>query len=262
MKRSLEKFRELVKVFGETDDLTKTAKRLRMHRSVIYRWMQASEAAEEAGDIASEWFFDEDFLHNHMQENLKAMVDQVEVGLIKMASEGYYLPSIYKGAVIMRRDPALIGLAPDVLEVLTGFTDDLYRDPITRLPEPQMVWVPPSVERQALVLSSHNPEVYSKKSQIDLRQSIEGGVMVSHQFNPPQQALPQPQQRPLPEVEILPSEVVEAIVVEADVDEPQEQAAPAPVSFEPSPLRSELEALAKMSPEERAAAAFAKARRG
>jgi hypothetical protein len=262
MKKSPETFRELVRIFGETDDLTKTAKRLRMHRSVIYRWMQAAETAEEAGDTTSEWLFEfngaEDFLHNHMQENLKAMVDQTEVGLLKMAAEGYYLPSIYKGQVIMRRDPALIGLDPDVLEVLTGFRDDLYRDPVTRLPEPQMVWVPPSVERQALVLSSHNPETYGKRQQIDLNQSVGGGVMVSHQFNPAQQALPQ--QQPLKQVEILPSEVVEAIFVEAD--QPEEQASPAAVSFEPIPLRSELEALARMSPEERAAAAFAKARKG
>jgi hypothetical protein len=265
MKRSPEKFGELVRVFGETDDLTKTAARCRMHRSAIYRWMQASEAAEEAGDTASEWFFEfngvEDFLHNHMQENLKAMVDQVEVGLIKMAAEGYYLPSIYKGQLIYRRDPALIGLDPDVLEVLTGFRDDLYRDPVTRLPEPLLIKVPPSVERQALVLASHAPEVYSKRQQIDLNQNIGGGVTVSHQFNPPQALLP-PQQPSLPQIQILPSEVVEAIVVEADVEEPQKQAAPAPVSFEPSPLRSELEALAKMSPEERAATAFAKARKG
>jgi hypothetical protein len=265
MKRSLEKFQELVRVFGETDDLTNTAKRLRMHRSVIYRWMQASEAAEEAGDIASEWFFEfngvEDFLHSHMQENLKAMVDQVEVGLIKMAAEGYYLPSIYKGQLIYRRDPALIGLDPDVLEVLTGFRDDLYRDPIARLPEPQMVKVPPSVERQSLVLSSHHPEVYGKRQQIELNQNIGGGVLVSHQFNPPQ-AVPQPQQQPLlPQVEILPSEVVEAVIVEADQPEEQATLAPAPV-VEPSPLRAELEKLAKMSPEERAAAAFAKARKG
>lgn len=272
-RKTVETQTALVRAFEATGSYAKSAHRLRLSRTTIFHWLEASAAAEETGDTASEFYIEidgeADYLHNHMRAHLDAAVEDVEAGLIKMASEGYYVARSYHGQTVYKLDPQFIGWTDEDMKMCGYSESDRYlRDADGNL-VPELEWCAPTVERQLAVLAAHSDK-WKKHSRVDLNTNVQGGVMVMHQF-PGQQSQPKqlPQSKPLPEVQVLPDEVIEQIVEDAEVEEPAPMAAPEPAPVVRAPpevrrtgnaLADELAAFARMSPEQRAAAALARNR--
>lgn len=271
-----------VRIFSETGSYSATARRLKLgSRATVYRWLEASSAAEEAEDTSSEFFFQyegvEDYLHNHARMTLDAAVEDVEAGLIRMASEGYYRKAMYHGQTVYKLDPALIGMDDETFKMLGYEERDRYLKDENGNLVPEMEHIAPTVERQLAVLAAHS-EKWKKHSRVDVNTSVQGGVMVVHGIGQQaQKALPPQQEKPLPMIEVLPDAVLEQVVEDAEaeeiaqpveIEEPEQMApAPAPVTrVSPearkatNPGAAELLRWASLSPEERAAEAARRVR--
>lgn len=284
-RRHTETLIKAVELFGTFGEYTKVARALHLGHTTIGRWVAASADAEDREDTSSKFYFampgtdEPDYFHNHLKFSLECTIDQIEATVLKTARDGIMVGSVYKGQRVYELNPDLVGMDEDTMNLL-GYTDrDRYaRDEDGRLKQ-VMIWQPPSVERQLAALNAFAPERWSKKSQIDVNANISGGVQVSHWLPGQAKQLPQQQPKPLPQIEVIPDEVVENIIdaeaeeitapMEPEVVEDDVEPAPAPVVRAPpearrvgNALASDLAAFMKLSPEERAAAALARQSKG
>lgn len=269
-KKTLDLKAALVRAFADIGSYAGAARRLGMSRMTVIRWLAASAADEDAERPDSEWLFEfdgvEDYLHNHMRAHLDAAVEDVEAGLIKMAVEGYWQPRSFQGRTVYKLNPQLLGWTDEEMK-MCGYTEaDRYLRDAAGNALPEMEHIAPSVERQLAVLAAHSDK-WKKKSSVDVNQHIEGGVMVMHRVGQ-QPSKELPQSEPLPQIEVLPSGVIDQIVDDVEAEpvalELSPELVPAHVTApQPSaearratnPGAPELLALAAMSPEERAAVA-------
>jgi hypothetical protein len=275
-RKSVETQTALVRSFEATGSYAKSARRLKLGRTTVLRWLQASAEAEDAGDTSSDFYIEidgeADYLHSHMRAHLDAAVEDVEAGLIKMASEGYYVARSYHGQTVYKLDPQFIGWTDEDMKMLGYSEADRYLKDADGNLVPELEWCAPTVERQLAVLAAHSDK-WKKHSRVDLNTHVSGGVAVQH-WLPGQQSQPKqlPQSKPLPQVEVLPDEVIEQVVEDDEEPaqpEPMEAPEPAPVVRAPPEVRragnrlaDELAAFAQMTPSERAAAALARQSRG
>lgn len=277
MKKKTETLIRVVRAFAEHGTYTAAAKLAGISRVTLGRWIELSESDAGSEVEDSQWRFELDgteaYLHEHMQAALRAAVDDVEAGLIKMASRGTYRRTYWQGRPVWQESPQFYGWSDKEMTDL-GFdpSERWLRDARGAL-VPVLEYQQPTFERQQLVLQAHGGEAYRKKSSVDIHQTLEGGVYVAHAIgHQPAKQIEQP--KPLPELLQLPDAVTEKIVEEAlaeerpaaepELIEPEEIETPAspPPMLDAAARRAvnpgaaELLALAAMSPEERKARAL------
>jgi hypothetical protein len=185
MRKSPELFCQFLDVLSGALSYAKTARTLRIPERNIYTWVSASRASKEAkleNEFLFEWQGETNYFHVHIKACVSASVEEIEAAARCRARDGVWMPALYRGQTIFKRDPALIG-RPDLVELL-GLPDDLLRDPMTGEPQPEMIWTPPSTDLVQLILQSHTNK-YKRQSTsnvtLDINSRHSGGVMIAGQ---------------------------------------------------------------------------------
>jgi hypothetical protein len=200
--KSYETFCAYLDILSATLSYAKSSRALKHNERLIYKWINDSKRAKEQ-KIQNEFHFEyhgeEKYLHQHIKDCVSASVEEIEAAARSRARDGHWTVAMFQGQTVYKRDPKLIGVGSDILEMI-GYKDDLLRDQNGSL-VPEMVWHPPSTDLVQMILQAHTQK-YKRQSSanvtLDINNRLSGGVMVASEFGPQKSIA-----APLPALEIV-----------------------------------------------------------
>ncbi|SRR5579871_6552461 len=177
-KKSPEMFRQYLDVLGRVIVMNKATRIVGIGEDTPRSWETQSRRDEALKVAGSIYYFEHagvtDWFHRHTRRAISRSIEDIEAAARDRALNGVWQPAMYKGQTVYKRDPELIG-RPDLVELL-GLPDDLLRDPVTGLPQPELVWTPPATDLVLGVLAA-NSNRYKRQSRIELDARVSGGVV-------------------------------------------------------------------------------------
>src|SRR5713101_4300760 len=132
MKRSVPTMGAFLDIMQGDPIYANASRALGLHPSLVFRWIKQSRAdysghPEQPSEFCFEYAGETKHFHLHLRDCISTSVDRIEQAARSRAEHGHYSVSMFQGRTVFRRDPNLIGLDPDILELL-GCKDDLLRD--------------------------------------------------------------------------------------------------------------------------------------
>jgi hypothetical protein len=230
-KRSHERFRNYLDSLDQLGKFAGAARQNRLHPVTARRWSEYSKRAAEEDDRSVwflEWRGEEAFFHEHLATLLKAMVGEIQHGLVVAARDGTWTPSYLNGVPVHLPNPEF----EETTQTKKYETDfDLWLNdlPTRWLRDenfkkiPAYTWSPPTSERQQLVLGSFTRQ-FARRLDVSHDHNVHGGVLVVGKPQPA--SLPSVQT--VEPVEATASDAVDAEFTEQPVEEPSAAPAPAP----------------------------------
>lgn len=274
----------IVTAYVASGKLAVAARAADVSEMTLYRWVKAANEDAEAEVEGSPYQITIDgtldYFTSHMEIARALRFEHIGDKLLDDTLYGREVEVWADGRQVFEQDPRYVGVDDETMKLLGLDPPEYHR--LKRTPDgraiPAKRRVPVSTPDAIAVLASNDPETWAKKSSVAVKQDVEvsGGVWVAGQPMPgskPSQQIA----KPVAQIELVPdavAEIIEAEVVEieererepeplASETEPQKVFAPPPppdlaARRATTPGIQELERLARMSPEERQAAAIAR----